>query len=98
MLDHTHPSYKASLGSLDRLPTRFCNTVFVLYCREGCSKPEDILSQQVSEGRGGEEEGRKRRRRRGGRGLDLIPPSCCRYQSVEGHQNLLSSCRASAGR
>ena len=54
MLDHTHPGFKQALVSLDRLPTRFCNTVFLLYCRDGCSKPEEILAQQVNTWSGSE--------------------------------------------
>lgn len=47
MLDSSSPNFRASLSSLDRLPTRFCDTVFVLYCREGMSKLEEILACQV---------------------------------------------------
>ena len=47
MLDHTNPGFKQALISLDRLSTRFCNTVFILYCKDGCNKPDDILTTQV---------------------------------------------------
>ncbi len=47
MLDSAPPSFRNSLASLDRMPTRFCDTVFVLFLREGVSQPQDILSQQV---------------------------------------------------
>jgi hypothetical protein len=46
MLDSSGPGFKQALGGLDRLPTRFCNTVFLLYCREGSCRPEEILAQQ----------------------------------------------------
>lgn len=47
MLDYTQPGLKHALVSLDRLPTRFCNTVFIVYCKDGCQSPEEILAQQV---------------------------------------------------
>ena len=47
MLDSSSANFVSGLCSLDRLPSRFCNTVFVLYCKEGAAKPEDILAYQV---------------------------------------------------
>ncbi len=46
MLENS-PNLLNSLCTLDRLPSRYCNTVFVLYLKEGLSKPEDILLTQV---------------------------------------------------
>ena len=47
MLENS-PNLLNSLCTLDRLPSRYCNTVFVLYLKEGISKPEDILLTQVT--------------------------------------------------
>ena len=47
MLDSSSSSFRNALVSLDRMPTRFCNTVFVLYCQRGQSKVEEILANQV---------------------------------------------------
>eukprot|EP00731_Ephydatia_muelleri_P027305 Em0019g178a len=48
MLDSTRGSFHTQLTALDSLPTRFCNTVFVLYCKRGCTKVFDILAGQDS--------------------------------------------------
>lgn len=47
VLNSSHPNFLSSLLALDRLPSRFCNTVFVLHCKDGLTKPEDILASQV---------------------------------------------------
>lgn len=47
MLDSTSAYFRSQLAALDCLPTRFCNTVFVLYCREGHTQAADILACQV---------------------------------------------------
>ena len=51
LLDSSSLSFRSSLGSLDRMPTRYCDTVFVMYCSKGQTKPEEILRTQVNEGR-----------------------------------------------
>lgn len=47
VLNSAHPNFFHSLSALDRLPSRFCDTIFVLHCKEGLTKAEDILTSQV---------------------------------------------------
>ena len=49
MLDSSSLSFRSALSSLDRMPTRYCDTVFVMYCSKGQTKPEEILRSQVRE-------------------------------------------------
>ena len=47
MLDSSTVNFRSSLAALDRMPTRYCDSVFVLYCRKGQNKIEEILANQV---------------------------------------------------
>ena len=40
-------NFRSSLAALDRMPTRYCDSTFVLYCKKGQTRAEDILSHQV---------------------------------------------------
>ena len=46
-LDSSTMHFRSSLSVLDRMPTRYCDSVFVLYCKKGQNRIEDILSHQV---------------------------------------------------
>ncbi len=46
-LDSSTMNFRSSLSVLDRMPTRYCDSVFVLYCKKGQNRIEDILSHQV---------------------------------------------------
>lgn len=48
MLDSLSLGFRSALGVLDRMPTRFCDTAFVVYCRKGQHRVEDILANQVN--------------------------------------------------
>ena len=47
-LDSSSMNFRSSLAALDRMPTRYCDSVFVLYCKKGQDRVEDILTHQVS--------------------------------------------------
>lgn len=48
MLDSSSLGFRSALGALDRMPTRFCDTAFVVYCHKGQHRVEDILANQVN--------------------------------------------------
>ena len=44
LLNSTHAQFRSALKSLDSVATRYTNTVFMLYVKEGQTRPQDILS------------------------------------------------------
>lgn len=41
-------NFAASLANLDRLPSRYTDSVFMFYVKDGVTKVDDILATQVS--------------------------------------------------
>lgn len=48
MLNNKMANFSASLANLDRLPSRYTDTVFMFYVKGGVTKVDDILATQVS--------------------------------------------------
>ena len=48
MLNSSNPSFQSALKALDNIPTRYTNSVYVLYIKDGQSRAQDILANQVS--------------------------------------------------
>ena len=44
LLNSTHAQFRSALKALDGVATRYTNTVFMLYVKEGQSRIQDILS------------------------------------------------------
>ena len=41
-------NFAASLANLDRLPSRYTDSVFMFYVKDGVTKVDDVLATQVS--------------------------------------------------
>ena len=48
MLNSKMSNFAASLANLDRLPSRYTDSVFMFYVKDGVTKVDDILATQVS--------------------------------------------------
>ena len=48
MLNSKMSNFATSLANLDRLPSRYTDSVFMFYVKDGVTKVDDVLATQVS--------------------------------------------------